>query len=162
MYVGIARTRNIIQFHNQQHTQYQLLLLLLFFFSSSILHWAVHQPIAFHNFEFSRGSSNQQLNNYVFISDAISHLCMCTNHLATKQLFKIAELDIRLWAWRQGDFVIHCRLSVWTKPGQWFFSQYCIHLLRKPVRTDFLLCYKINGKRQLKYAPAAKKWHKQD
>jgi len=31
-------------------------------------------------------------------------------------------------------------LSDWTGPGQWFFSQYCIHSLRKPVRTDLLHC----------------------
>jgi len=32
--------------------------------NSSILHWAVRQPIAFHNFEVSRGSSNWSLKNY--------------------------------------------------------------------------------------------------
>jgi len=32
-----------------------------------------------------------------------------------------------------------------------------IYVLRKPVRTEFLLCYKIIGKRQLKHTPAAKR-----
>jgi len=53
----------------------------------------------FHNFEVSRGSSNQSLNNYGFISDTIlkKHVRMCTNHLAMKQLlFKIAKLEIQL------------------------------------------------------------------
>ena len=35
-------------------------------------------------------------------------------------------------------------------PSQWFSSQYCIHLLRKPVRTDVLLC---DGKVEPKHAP---------
>jgi len=43
-------------------------------------------------------------------------------------------------------FVIHCWLGAWTEPGQWFFTQYCIYLLIKPMRTDLLL----------KHAPAAK------
>jgi len=37
-------------------------------------------------------------------------------------------------------FVIHCWLSVWTDAWSVIFSQYCIHLLRKHVRTDLLLC----------------------
>ena len=38
-------------------------------------------------------------------------------------------------AWRQGETVI-----VDSVFEQWFFGQYCIHLLKKPVRTDLLLC----------------------
>ena len=45
--------------------------MMVFAQNSSILHWAVHQPIAFHNFEISWGSLNRSLNNYGFISDAI-------------------------------------------------------------------------------------------
>ena len=37
-------------------------------------------------------------------------------------------------------FGIHLWLSVLREPGQTFFSQYCIHLLRKPMRTDMPLC----------------------
>ena len=33
-------------------------------------------------------------------------------------------------------------LCVWTEHGhdQWFFNKYCIHLLRRPMRTHLLLC----------------------
>ena len=37
-------------------------------------------------------------------------------------------------------FGMNCWFSIRTEPGQWFFSQCCIHLLRKPMRTDLLLC----------------------
>ena len=68
-------------------------------------------------------------------------VCMHTNHLATKQLlFKIAELEIQLCAWRQGESLVSVADSVFEQSGQWFFSQHCIHLLRKPMRTDLLLC----------------------
>ena len=81
-----------------------------------------------------------------------SVVCLCMNHLATKQL-----LFSNLCAWRQGESVIHCWLSVWTEPGQWFLSQYYIYLLRKPMRTYLLLwdrCWL-----QLKHTPTArKKW----
>jgi len=42
------------------------------------------------------------------------------------------------WIGRAG-FVVYPSLT-WCLNrclGQWFFSQYCRHLLRKPVRTDF-------------------------
>ena len=54
-----------------------------------------------YDFKVSRGASNQSLENYGFISNTIFKklVCMCTNHLAMKQLlFKIAELEIRLRA----------------------------------------------------------------
>ena len=41
-----------------------------------------------------------------------------------------------------------CMKTAWS--GQWFFSQYYIHLPRKPVRRDLLLFE--DGKRQLKRA----------
>ena len=99
-------------------------------------------PSLFHNFEASRGGSNRSLMNYGFISD----VRMYTNHLTIKQLlFKVVKLETQLCAWRQveslASIVDSC--SVWTEHGQWFFSQYCIHLphlLRKPIRTDLLLC----------------------
>jgi len=49
--------------------------MMVFAQNSSILHWPVHQPITFHNFELSWGSSNRSLNNYSFISDAIFKIC---------------------------------------------------------------------------------------
>jgi len=69
---------------------------------------------------------------------------MHTNPLATKQAsFKIAELEIRLCAWRQGESLASIVDSVFEQSSQRFFNQYCIHLLRKPVRTDLLLCDKM-------------------
>ena len=58
-------------------------------------------------------------------------------------------------------FGIHCWFSVWTDPGQWFFSQ--LILLRKPMRTDLLLCTcdsmaNFSSSMHL----VLKKWHKQD
>jgi len=97
-------------------------------------------PSLFHNFVLSRGSLNYSLNNYGFIFDTI----FFTGRHAHKSLgsemyllLKIAELEIQLCAWRQGEPVIHCWLGVGTEPSQQFFSQ--IHLLRKPTRTDLLL-----------------------
>jgi len=41
---------------------------------------------------------------------------------------------------------------------QWFISQYCIHRLRKPVRTDFLQ-FCVDGKLELKMRMLLKqKW----
>jgi len=48
---------------------------------------------------------------------------MRTNRLLTKQLlFKIVELYVH----EHRESLWHL-LSVWREPGQWFFSQYCIH-----------------------------------
>ena len=54
---------------------------------------------------FTLGSLNQSLKSHGFICDAIysSLVCMRKNHFATKQLF--AELEIRLCAWRHGEFL---------------------------------------------------------
>ena len=53
-------------------------------------------------------------------------------------------------AWTEGETL----LSIVDQDVQSvIFSQYCIQLLRKPVRTDLLLC---DGNIQLNHAPAAK------
>ena len=105
-------------------------------------HVTLTSPSLSHNSEVSWGSLNRSLKNYGFITDAIfKNWCMCTSHLATKQLlFKIVELEIQLCAWRQGESLASIVDSVFEEPGQWIFSQYCIHLLRKPMITDLLLC----------------------
>jgi len=41
--------------------------------------------------------------------------------------------------------------------GHFFFNQYCWHLLRKPVRTDFFSCFVTNGKLQFKHTTAGNK-----
>ena len=53
----------------------------------------------------SRGSLNRSLKNYGFICNTIFFTCMhAHNHLATKRLlFKIAEFEIWLCAWRQRE-----------------------------------------------------------
>ena len=56
-----------------------------------------------------------------FATPFSSLVCVRTNYLAVKRNY-------------------YSLTGVWTEPGQWFFSQYCTHLLRKPVRTDLLLC----------------------
>jgi len=73
---------------------------------------------------------------------------MHTNHLATKQLL-IQDCRIRntVVCMKTGRaFVIHCWLGVWTKPGQRFFSQYCI--LGKPMWTDLLFCDRLHTSAQ--------------
>jgi len=64
---------------------------------------------------------------------------MRTNHLAMKcnLLCKIAELEILL-------VCRECLKRAWS--GQWFFSQYCIHLLRNLWGQT--CCSVIDGKRQ--------------
>jgi len=92
-------------------------------------------PSFLHHFEVSWHGLNHSLKNYGFLCNAIfcSHVRMHTNHLAMKcnLLRNIGELEIEL-------VCRECLKRAWS--GQWFFSQYCIHLLRKPVRTDLLLC----------------------
>jgi len=57
-------------------------------------------------------------------------------------LLMISELEIHsvcmeLWRWRIcHPLLIRCLNKCL---GQRFFSKYCIHLLKKPVRTDLLL-----------------------
>ena len=116
---------------------------MVFAWNSSILHWAVHQPIAFHNFEVSRGGLNLLVKNYGFINNTIfKNLRMCTNHLATKQLlFQIVELEIRLCAWRQGESLASIVDSVFGESlVNDSSADTALHLLRKPMRTDLLLC----------------------
>jgi len=69
--------------------------------NSSILHWAVHQPVTFHNWSLMRWFEPVNEELYGFICDAIFFIVyMCTNHLATKQLlFNIAEIEIWLCVW---------------------------------------------------------------
>ena len=102
----------------------------------------------------SWGSLNQSLKSYGFICNTIFFTCTHAHKSLSNKtlLLKVAELEMCTWGLGHGRvFVIHCWLDVWTEPGKWFFSQYCIHLLRKIMRTDLLLC---DGKLQLKHAPS--------
>jgi len=82
---------------------------------------------------------------------------MRTNHLAAKQLL-VEIVEIAVVCMKTGRvFGIHCWLSVWTEPGQ---CQYWIPLLRKPIRTDLLLCDRWQTSAQA--CTASKKWHKQE
>jgi len=62
---------------------------------------------------------------------------MHTKYLATKCII-IQHCWIRstVRSWTEKGFVDS---TFEQMPGQWFFSQYCIHLLRRPVKTDLLL-----------------------
>ena len=62
-------------------------------------------------------------------------------------LLKSAELETRSVCM---EMLFIVDLVFEQMPGQWFFSQYCIHLLGKPVRTYLLLCDAVAGKLQLK------------
>jgi len=80
---------------------------------------------------------------------------MRINHLATKPIIsKDCQITNTVVCMKTGRvFGIHCWFSVGTKPGQWFFNQYCIQSTEEAywVRT----C--CPGNLQLKHAPAAKK-----
>ena len=93
--------------------------------NSNILHRATHQPIAF---QVPRGNSKWSLKNYGFICDTIFQKHVRCAQITQQLLFKIAELKIRLCAWRQGKSLASIVHSMF-EPGQWFFSQYWIHLL---------------------------------
>ena len=88
-------------------------------------------PSLFHNFEVSQGSLNRSLNNYGFISDAILKICIHVHKSLSNETIIIQDCWIRntVVCTKTGRvFGMHCWLSVVTEPGQWFFSQYCIHL----------------------------------
>ena len=101
-------------------------------------------PLLFHNFEVSRGGSNQSLKSCGFISDAIFKNCTHVHKSLSNKAVLIQDCWIRYMVacMKTGRvFGINCWLSVWTEPGQWFFSQYSTSL---PVRTDLLLCGTID------------------
>ena len=98
-------------------------------------------PSLFHNFEVSWGSSNWSLLNYGVIYTAISLIIvrMCTKHLAMKRNH-YPSLEIRSVCMEMGSCLSGFVNPHWLSAGtQWFFSPYCIHLLRKPVKTNVLL-----------------------
>ena len=109
-----------------------------------------------YDFEVSQGTSNRSLENYGFISDTIFKklVCMCTNHLALKQLlFKIAELEIRLRAWRQGESLASTVDSVFEQTDS---SANTAYIYWGSLRGQ--TCHSvIDGKPQLQHAPAANK-----
>ena len=103
----------------------------------------------------------------VFICYTISSLvCMCTKHLAMKHKLKFAELEIQSCAWRW-EAVLLCQLQsmlTWCLNrclGQWFFSTYFTHLLRKPANF-VLLCETMANFCLSMHLLLAKMWHKQD
>ena len=81
---------------------------------------------------------------------------MHTNHLARKQLlFKIAEFEIHLCAWRQGEFLSSIVYSV--------FEQSLVN--DSSANTAYISeeAYEDRLAAQLKHALTAKwKWHKQE
>ena len=92
--------------------------------NSSILHWAMHQPITLSQL-WSLTKWFEPVTEQLWLHFKL--VGMHTNHLAAKQLlFKIAELEIQLCAWEQGDSLASIVDSVFEQSlhGQWFFSQY--------------------------------------
>ena len=73
--------------------------------NSSIYTEQCTSPSLFHNFEVSQGGSNRSLKNYDFISDTIFKICTHAHKSLSNEtiIFKIAELEIWLCAWRRGD-----------------------------------------------------------
>jgi len=106
--------------------------------SSRILHWAMHQHFAFSQLWSLTKHLNQSLRNFGFIYNTIFSLVQLhTNHFAIKNV--IISQDWWYCCVHQ-DRESQRWLSVWTEPGQLFFSQYCRRIRRKPVRTDLLFC----------------------
>ena len=96
--------------------------------NSSILHWAVHQPIAlFQVWSLLRPTEGLwlPLQRHIFL-----HVYACTQITSTEMscFHKIAELEIQFMC---GECLKR------TLFGQWFFRQYCIG---RPLRTGLLLC----------------------
>ena len=93
---------------------------MVFIQNSSIFHWAVHQPITFLQVWSLIRQFEPLTEELWFLCGTIFSSCVC----------KIAELEVQLVC---GE----CLKRAWS--GHWFFSQYCIQLLRKPVKADLLL-----------------------
>ena len=111
----------------------------------------LHQPFHIHNFEVSQGGSNRSLKNYAFISNAVFKNCMYAHKSLSNETIIIWDCWIRNTdvCMKTGRvFGIHCWLSVWREPCQRFFSQYRVHLLRKPMRTDLQLCDRLQTSAQ--------------
>ena len=88
---------------------------------NSILHCAVHQPIAFHNFEVSRGGSIWSLNNYDFINSTIFFTCTHAHKSLSNETVVIQDRWITnmVVCMKTGRvLVIYCCLSASTEPGQ--------------------------------------------
>ena len=139
-----SRQRAMFFFFRWANSKLRDSFLTVFTQNSSISYWAVNQPIAFSQLWSHTRWFKLALKSYASLAMPFSKIvCMRTNTLAMKQLlFKIVELEIWLHAWRQGESLASTVESMFEESlhGQWFFSQYCIHLLRKPTRTDLLLC----------------------
>ena len=77
----------------------------------------------FHTFEASQGCSNWSLKNYGFISNANFKNCTHVHKSLSSKTIIIQDCWIRntVVCIKTGRFFgIHCWLSVWREPGQWF------------------------------------------
>ena len=99
---------------------------------SSIFHWAVHQPITF----FPCLKSQRwfkPLTEELWLPLRRHFFFMCTH------VHKLWNVIVNQDCWIRIQKV--CRESLKrARSSHWFFNQYYIHLLRKPVRRDLLLC----------------------
>ena len=94
------------------------------------------------------------------LCDAISSfVCMHTNHLVMKGIsLKIAALEIQsVYVELQGEALSSLVGSTFEQmPSQWFFRQYCIYNYSVSL-WEQIWCSVVDGKLQLKHAPAARK-----
>ena len=100
---------------------------------NSIFHWAVHQPIALLEVWSLMRTAHCMAS---FATPFFLHVYMHVHKSLSNEIIT-EDCWIRNTVCVQGD-VRECLKRAWS--GQWFSSQYCIHLLRKSVRTDLLLC----------------------
>ena len=77
-------------------------------------------PLLLHNFEVSGGALNWSLQSYGFICNYFLYFYACAQMTEQQNVITLTQESEQ-------------------EPGQRFFSQSCIHQLRKPVRTDLLL-----------------------
>ena len=116
--------------------------------------WFSHKTTAFYTeqctssllFHILQSTLNWSLKNYGFICNSIlfNSMCMCTNHLATKHNYYSRLMNYKYgWCtWDQTDRIsLFHPLLTWClkEPGQWFFSEYCIHLLRKVMTNAMII-----------------------
>ena len=122
----------------------KLFFFLLFFFFRCILHWALHQPITFHNLLKSHEAVQTeavQTGHWRTMASLVTpflHLHTCAQIITNIiQDFWIRNTVVCM---KMGESLSSIIDSAQPASGQWLFSQYCIYLLRKPMRTGLLLC----------------------
>ena len=105
--------------------------------------WTVHQPITFSQlWSLMRWFKQVQTGHWrtvaSLVSDAIFQKLTHVHKSLSNEDCWIRNTVV--WIKTGRVFGVHCWLSVWRELGQWFFSRYFMHLLRKLMRIDLVLC----------------------